>query len=50
MRKTMKTWQAQEAKARFSALLETSLMEGPQIVTKQGGATAVLVPIGQWRR
>ena len=27
MSKTMKTWQAQEAKARFSELLETSLMK-----------------------
>ena len=45
-----KTWQVQEAKARFSALLETSLAEGPQIVTKRGVAAAVLVPIDQWRR
>ena len=45
-----KTWQVQEAKARFSALLETSLTEGPQIVTKRGVAAAVLVPIDQWRR
>ena len=29
-----KTWQVQDAKARFSELLETSLSEGPQIVTK----------------
>ncbi len=45
-----KTWQVQEAKARFSALLETSLAAGPQIVTKRGVAAAVLVPIDQWRR
>ena len=43
-------WQVQEAKTRFSELLETSLAEGPQIVTKQGVEAAVLVPIGQWRR
>ena len=43
-------WQVQEAKARFSELLETSLAEGPQIVTKRGVETAVLVPIDQWRR
>ena len=43
-------WQAQEAKARFSELLETSLAEGPQLVTKRGVETAVLVPIDQWRR
>ena len=45
-----KVWQVQEAKARFSELLETSLAEGPQIVTKRGVETAVLVPIDQWRR
>ena len=31
-----KTWQVQEAKARFGELLEASLKEGPQIVTKRG--------------
>ncbi len=45
-----KTWQVQDAKARFSELLEASLTEGPQIVTKRGVEAAVLVPIGQWRR
>lgn len=43
-------WQVQDAKARFSELLETSLAEGPQIVTRRGVETAVLVPIEQWRR
>ena len=43
-------WQVQEAKARFSEMLETSLSEGPQVVTKRGVETAVLVPIEQWRR
>ena len=31
-------------------MLETSLAEGPQIVTKRGVETAVLVPIEHWRR
>ena len=44
------TWQVQEAKARFSELLETSLAEGPQVVTRRGVETAVVVPIEQWRR
>ena len=43
-------WQVQDAKARFSELLATSLAEGPQIVTKRGVEKAVLVPIEQWRR
>ena len=45
-----KAWQVQEAKARFSELLELSAKEGPQIVTKRGVETAVLVPIEEWRR
>ena len=45
-----KTWQVQDAKARFSELLETSLTEGPQIVTRRGVEAAVLVPIDEWRR
>ncbi len=43
-------WQVQDARARFSELLETSLAEGPQIVTRRGVETAVLVPIERWRR
>ena len=43
-------WQVQDAKARFSELLETSLDKGPQIVTRRGVETAVLVPIDQWRQ
>ena len=45
-----KTWQVQDAKARFSELIETSLAEGPQIVTKRRVETAVLVAIDEWRR
>ena len=46
----MSHWQVQDAKARFSELLETCLEQGPQVVTKRGVETAVLVPIDQWRR
>ena len=42
-------WPVQDAKARFSELLDTAIAEGPQIVTKRGVETAVLVPIEQWR-
>ena len=45
-----RTWQVQAAKARFSEFLETSLTEGPQIVTRRGVETAVLVSIDHWRR
>jgi prevent-host-death family protein len=45
----MKTWPVQDAKARFSELLETCLREGPQLVTRRGEQAAVLVPAAQWR-
>jgi antitoxin Phd len=46
----MRNWPVQEAKAKFSELLEKAVEEGPQIVTKRGVEAAVLVPIGEWRR
>ena len=45
-----KGWPVQEDKARFSEFLDTTLSEGPQIVTKGGVETAVLLPIDHWRR
>jgi antitoxin Phd len=44
------TWPVFDAKARFSELLEASVQEGPQIVTKRGVETAVLVSISEWER
>lgn len=46
----MGIWPVNDAKARFSELLEKSITEGPQLVTKRGVETAVLVPIAEWRR
>jgi prevent-host-death family protein len=43
-------WQVYDAKARFSELLDTALKDGPQIVTRRGVETAVVVPIDQWKR
>ena len=42
-------WPVEDSKARFSELLDTALSEWPQIVTKRGTDTAVLVPIEQWQ-
>lgn len=46
----MKNWPVQDAKARFSELLDTALKKGPQVVTRRGIEAAVLVPIEEWRR
>ena len=43
-------WSAQEARARFSEFLAACQADGPQIVTKRGVETAVLLPIAQWRK
>jgi len=43
-------WPVQDAKARFSELLDACVSEGPQVVTRRGTETAVLVPIDEWRR
>jgi prevent-host-death family protein len=43
-------WQVQEAKAKFSELLDKTLSEGPQVVSRRGVAAAVLVPIEEWER
>lgn len=42
-------WQVYDAKARFSEFLDATLKEGPQVVTRRGVETAVLVPIDEWK-
>lgn len=46
----MNVWPVQDAKARFSELLDACVSEGPQVVTWHGAETAVLVPIAEWKR
>ena len=46
----MEVWPVQHAKARFSELLDACQREGPQLVSRRGIETAVLVPIEEWRR
>jgi antitoxin Phd len=43
-------WQLQDAKARFSEFLDSSLKDGPQVVTRRGKEMAVLVRIEDWRQ
>jgi prevent-host-death family protein len=50
MENSMRSWPVQDAKARFSEMLETCLREGPQVVTKRGAEAAVLVPATDWQR
>ena len=45
-----KTWPVQDAKARFSEFLDACERDGPQVVSRRGKETAVLVPIEEWHR
>jgi antitoxin Phd len=45
----VKSWPVQEAKSRFSELIDQSLTDGPQVVTRHGRATAVVIPYAQWQ-
>jgi len=46
----MNAWPVQDAKSRFSELLDACVNEGPQLVTRRGAETAVLIPIAEWKR
>lgn len=46
----MNVWPVQDAKARFSELLDSCVKDGPQVVSRRGAETAVLVPIAEWKR
>ena len=44
------TWQLQEAKNRFSEVVDLALSDGPQTITRHGRATVVVVAAGQYAR
>ena len=46
----MTKWQLQDAKARFSELIDDAVERGPQIVTRRGIDTAVVVSMQDWHR
>jgi antitoxin Phd len=46
----MSTWSVQDAKAKFSALLEACQGQGPQFVTRRGAEIAVVTSLEEWRR
>ena len=46
----MAIWQLQEAKSRFSEVVDLSLREGPQTVTRRGEAAVVVLSVKEYRR
>lgn len=43
------TWQLQEAKNKFSKLVEKAQIEGPQFVTKHGKESVVVLSIEEYK-
>ncbi|MBW8004145.1 MAG: type II toxin-antitoxin system Phd/YefM family antitoxin, partial [Planctomycetes bacterium] len=41
-------WQLQEAKAKFSKVINEAIQHGPQIITKHGIETALLISINDY--
>jgi prevent-host-death family protein len=46
----MHTWQLQEAKSRFSEVVDLTLKEGPQLVTRRGEEAVVILAASDYRR
>lgn len=43
-------WQLQEAKSKFSELVERALAHGAQVVTRRGQKTVVVLPFEEYQR
>ena len=43
-------WQLQDAKSKFSELVERALENGAQIVTRRGRKTVVILPFDEYER
>jgi len=46
----MRDWPLQEAKARLSELVDTTLKKGPQQISRRGKRAVVVVPAEEWDR
>ncbi len=44
------TWQLQEAKNKLSEVVEKALTDGPQVITKRGVETAIVLSYTEYRR
>ena len=46
----MSHWSVQDAKAKFSAMLDACLTDGAQVVSRRGVDIAVIAPLDEWKR
>lgn len=44
------TWQLQEAKNKFSEVVEAALTDGPQVITRRGAETAIVLSYADYRK
>jgi antitoxin Phd len=50
MVKLMRSWKLQDAKNRFSEVVDQALRTGPQLVTRRGTEAAVVISYEDWSR
>jgi antitoxin Phd len=43
-------WQLQEAKNKFSEVVEEAINHGPQIITKRGEETVIIISLSEYRK
>lgn len=43
-------WQLQEAKNKFSEVVDAALKNGPQVITKRGVETAIVLSYAEYRK
>ncbi len=43
-------WQLQEAKNKFSEVVQAALTRGPQVITRRGAKTAIVLSYDDYRR
>ena len=46
----MQSWQLQEAKNRLSEVVDRALHQGPQLITRRGAETAVVLSMDDYRK
>ncbi len=46
----MHTWQLQEAKNKLSQVVDEAVLTGPQIITRRGAKTAVILSFDEYRQ
>lgn len=44
------SWQLQEAKNKFSEVVDAALSDGPQVITRRGAETAIVLSYADYRK